>query len=374
MNLLVDLDERFGPDALASALRGIESAGYRAARQHADGDEQLMPWIDEVFGGTWSSEAYAGDSVIAYGQDGHAAFASYAAQDLEFRWLRGVGAEAGVGIFGPFGVAPEHRKRGIGPHLLIAALASLREQGYERALIPAVGEERLVEYYARHSGARIVETFEKSAFFAKSYRTLVLASGSGTNYQAVIDAVKAGRLPLNIAALICNVPDAGILARAKVEGTTAHVIAWDRTNESRAAFDARLFDAAIEVGPELVLLLGWMHLFDDAFVRRFADRTINIHPAFLPFAQQDDEVALSDGTYLPAFRGAHAVREALRAGAGWIGATAHELSIEADRGRVLVRKPMRLPAGADLDGAMTLLRPIEQKVVAGGIMRWVYER
>ncbi len=152
------------------------------------------------------------------------------------------------------------------------------------------------------------------------------------------------------------------------------MVVWDRANESRAAFDLRLLETAMRVEPELVLLLGWMHLFDDAFVRRFGDRAINIHPAYLPLDQRSDEVALSDSTYQAAFRGAHAVRDAVRAGASWIGATAHELSLVADRGRILVRKPVRLPAGVDLEVATGLLRPVEHKVVASGIMRWVYER
>jgi phosphoribosylglycinamide formyltransferase-1 len=76
----------------------------------------------------------------------------------------------------------------------------------------------------------------------------------------------------------------------------------------------------------------------------------------------------------PAFRGAHAVRDALAAGAKWTGATAHMLGAATDRGRVLVRKAVRLPEGADPAAAIELLRPVEQKVVAGGIMRWVYER
>jgi len=96
-----------------------------------------------------------------------------------------------------------------------------------------------------------------------------------------------------------------------------------------------------------------MHLFDDAFVRQFGDRAINIHRAF---------------------RGAHAVRDALDDGARWIGATAHMLDAATDRGRVLVRKPLLLPDGAFLATAIDLLRPVEQKIVAGGVMRWVYER
>ncbi len=382
VNLLVDLDERFGPDALVGALRGIENAGYSAAYDatSARDMERLPAWIDMIFGGTWGCEADVGRNVVACSEDEFAGFATYEPMGLRFKWLRGLAVQPGVGIFGPFGVAAEHRGSGVGPHLLTAALAALRECGYDRALIPAVGEEKLVEYYVRHSGARIVESFEKGAFHERRYRTLVLASGSGTNFQAVLDAARGGRLPLDISSLVCNRSDAVVLERARAASIPATCVVWDRSNESRAAYDARLLEVVSQAEPDLVLLLGWMHLFDETFVRTFGDRAINIHPAYLPLDQNAEMVTCPGRTggdeadEQPAFRGAHAVRDALNAGAKWTGATAHELSVGADRGRVLVRKPVRLPAGADLDAAMTLLRPVEHKVVAGGIMRWIYER
>lgn len=378
VNLLVDLDEqRFGAEALAGAMRGIEAAGYAAMPGYFTECHGglLGAWIDDVFGGTWSSEADAGMSVVASRAGvAYAGFASYDPKGLRFRWLRGLGSAPDVGIFGPFGVAPEHRKSGIGPHLLVAALASLKKRGYARALIPAVGEEKLVEYYARHSGARVAESFDKASFRAHRYRTVVLASGNGTHFQAVLDASKAGTLPIDIVALICNRADAPVRARALAGGVRDEVLAWDRAGESRAAFDARLLHAVSGEDPELVLLLGWMHLFDHAFVRAFGDRAINIHPAYLPLDQSEDEVVFPDGSDAPAFRGAHAIQDALAHGNGWTGATSHALSLEADSGRVLVRKPLRLPQNADLATAIELLRPVEQKVVAGGIMRWVYER
>jgi len=379
VNLLVDLDERrFGADALAGALRGIEAAGYAA--EVIPGYRKFTAWIDDVFGGTWSSEAHASRNVVAFRDDGrgYSGFASFdpvfGDEPLRFRWLRGLASEPGVGIFGPFGVAPEYRGSGIGPHLLVAALAGLRKRGYARALIPAVGEEKLVEYYTLHSGARVVETFEKASFREHRYRTVVLASGNGTHFQAALDASLEGRLPLDIVAMICNRTDAPVRARAQAGGVRDDVLARDRAGESRAAYDARVLRAVTGEEPELVLLLGWMHLFDDAFVRAFGDRAINIHPAYLPLDQTEAMVMFPDGSDAPAFRGARAIQDALAHGGGWAGATSHTLSLEADSGRVLVRKPLRLPDGADLATAIELLRPVEQKVVAGGIMRWVYEQ
>src|SRR6185437_11469648 len=189
VNLLVDLRSgQFGAEALSRALRGIESAGFSVERV-APGSDAFHAWIDEEFGGTWSSEAFAGKSVVATSGDRFAGFATYDPHGLRFSWLRGLGAQDGVGIFGPFGVAPEFRKSPIGPHLLVAALASLREAGYAKALIPAVGHEKLVEYYIRHSGAQVAERFDKAQWRAHRYRTIVLASGSGTNFQSVIDGV-----------------------------------------------------------------------------------------------------------------------------------------------------------------------------------------
>jgi phosphoribosylglycinamide formyltransferase-1 len=375
VNLLVDLDERFGSDALASAMRGIERAGYSAQDASAIGEAAALPsQLDDVFGGTWGCEAAAGGNIVARKGDAFAGFATYDPQGLRFRWLRGLGAEPGVGIFGPFGVAPEHRKSGIGPHLLVASLAALCARGYSRALVPAVGEEKLVEYYSRYSGAVVAERFEKASFRAHRFRTVVLASGNGTHFQAVLEASQAGTLPLDLVAMICNRGDAPVVERARAGGVRAEVVAWDRASESRAEYDERVLGAVSDEAPELVLLLGWMYLFDAAFVGAFGDRAINVHPAYLPLDQSEATVVVPDAGEVPAFRGARSIQDALRFGARWIGATSHELSLEADRGRVLVRKPLRLPEGAGLDEAIALLRPVEQRVVAGGIMRWVFER
>ncbi len=108
---------------------------------------------------------------------------------MQLSWLDGLAREPGVGIFGPFGVAPEERGRGVGRALLARALDALREGGYFRAIVPAVGDERLAGYYAEHAGAEIAERFDRAALMRRRRRTLVLASGNGSNFAAVIDAV-----------------------------------------------------------------------------------------------------------------------------------------------------------------------------------------
>lgn len=373
VNLVVDVgDGTFGDEVLAAALRGIESAGFSVGVADRS-DEQFLAWLDDEFGGAWSSEAYAGSSYVARKGDAIAGFATFDPRGLRFDWLRGLGAQGDVGIFGPFGVGKAFRKSGIGPHLLTAALCGVAARGYARALIPAVGEEKLIEYYQRNSGAVIAERFDKGRFRDAHVKTVVLASGGGSNFAAVMERAKDGRLPLDVTALVCNVADAAVLRRAADVGVNAHSVVWDRAGETRAAYDARLRTAVEEEAPDLLLLLGWMHVLDGGFVRAFPN-AINIHPAFLPLDGALDSVTMPDGSSLRAFRGPHAVCDALRAGAKWTGATAHRLSVQADRGDVLMRKPLRIATGADEAAVLEELHPIEHRLVAGAVMRWLFER
>ncbi|MDQ2664163.1 MAG: hypothetical protein M3Y18_09060 [Candidatus Eremiobacteraeota bacterium] len=374
VNLLVDLQaERFDEDALACALRNIESAGFEMETVRSAPDA-FLAWIDERFGGTWSSEAFAGNNLIARRKNEFAAFAAFAPRGLTFAWLRATGASDDVGIFGPFGVASEFRGTpGLGPNILVGALALLRRKGYARALIPAVGEEALVAYYIEHAGSFIAERFAKSTWTSQKRRTVVLASGNGTNAQSVLDAATQGRLPLHVLALVSNVAEARALERAHAAGVEAVSIPWVRSDASRALYDRRLLKALSAFDPELVVLAGWMHVLDPHFVARFPD-TINIHPAFLPHDQLRNDVGFPDGSVTPAYRGGHAIRDALRDGSAWTGATAHMLAESFDRGRVLVRKPLALPPGESEAAVAERLHPIEHRVLAGGIMRWVYER
>jgi phosphoribosylglycinamide formyltransferase-1 len=368
VNAVVDLDERFAGDA--AARERLARAGY-ALETTAGAGDPILAWIDLVFGGAWSSEVSIAQCAVATYDGKPAGFAAFDPHGLRYAWLRGIAREPGVGVFGPFGVAPEFRSTVAGPALLQIALCGLRARGYQRALIAATSDG-LMPYYAKHAGARAVERYDPAQFTPAPVRTVVLASGSGTNFQAVVDRVGAG-LPLDLAALVSNKPDAFALERARRAGIPTLALPWLRDEQSRDRYDAALRDAVAQFEPQLVLLLGWMHLLDPAFVEAFPEM-LNVHPAFLPLDPSRDSVGMPDGTIVPAFRGPRAVRDALVAGSAWIGASVHEVTVDTDRGRVLARKPLRVEAREDEDALLARLHPIEHILVTTAIRRWLFER
>jgi len=372
-NLVVDLDERFtfAPESMrgmTDSIPGVAIAPSVAA------DDAALAWIDQEFGGSWSSEAHAGTNVVAFREGRAVGFATFDPQGLRFRWLQGIARERDVGIFGPFGVAPAERRLGLGRTLLRLALAELRERGYARALVAAVGDAELIRYYADVAGARVAERFERATLVAPRPRTLVMASGSGSNFHAVLGGVGTGDLPIDVVGLITNNPHARAIERARRAGIDSiAILRWDRKTEPRRVYDARLLEAVSALQPDLVLLLGWMHLLDEAFVRTFPN-LINVHPAFLPLDPERDDVGLPDGSRIAAFRGPFAVRDALAANSGWVGATVHLVTPATDRGPVLARKPLRVEGEEDEAQVMERLHPVEHRLVATGIQRWLYER
>jgi phosphoribosylglycinamide formyltransferase-1 len=362
-NLVVDLLERPATPAPA----GIEVASAGPA------DDRTLAWIDECFGGAWSSEAHAGINVVAHRAGAPVGFATVDPKGLTYAWLDGIAREHDAGTFGPFGVAPGERKTELGRVLLFRALDVLRERGYARGVIPAVGDERLVRYYKDAAGARVAEEFDRVTLLRPKRRVLIMASGNGSNFQAVADAVQRGDLPLEIVGLLVNDERAFAIERAKKAGIAVRSVAWNRSTETRPAYDERLLEAARAATPDLVLLLGWMHLLSDAFVATFPE-LINLHPAFLPLDPQRDDVVFPDGARTAAFRGAYAVRDVLAASAPWAGATVHRVTNATDRGPVLARKPLRVERAEEEAALMERVHAVEREIVRAGIMRWLYER
>ncbi len=357
-NLVVDLSALpSDPSALATEVAG----------------DRTLAWIDETFSGTWSSEAAAGVNIVARCDDAPIGFATLDARGLKFRWLNGLARERDVGLFGPFGVVRKERKTGLGVFILRRALQALRERGYARALIPAVSGEGLVRYYADTVAAVVAEEFDRAALLAPRPRTLVMASGNGSNFQAVADASSTGSLPIEIVALVSNDSQARAIERARAAGVPARVVAWRRNEETRALYDERLLDVVRSEAPDLVLLLGWMHLLSDAFVAAFPEM-LNLHPAFLPLDPGRDDVGLPDGTRIPAFRGPRAVHDALAGGSRWAGATVHRVTPATDRGPVLARKPVPVEPKEEEAHLMERIHAVERDLVKAAVSRWLFER
>lgn len=368
VSLIVELDDaRFEGPALHREFEALDARGIRPLREHRT-PERLLGWIDAAFGGVWSPLAYAGGSWWAEDADGPIGFCAFDPRGLDFHWLRRWQAIEGLGVAGPLGVVVSARGRGLGATLLRAALFALRERGYRQALIPAVGAAH-VPFYERACGARIAEAFA-AAPRAPRARTTVLASGNGTNFQAVIDGARVGELPLEVTTLVVNRADAYARERARAAGIAEMLVV--REKETRAAYDERLIEAVAATEPDLVLLLGWMHVLPPAFVERFP-QILNLHPAFLPLDPSADRVTMPDGTQSPVYRGGRAVDAALEAGAAWIGASVHRVTPEVDRGAVMARAPLCVVSGEAREDLDARLHDLERRVLRLALRRWGWE-
>lgn len=168
-----------------------------------------------------------------------------------------------------------------------------------------------------------------------TFRVLVLVSGSGTLLQSLIDARDSGRLHAELAGVGADVECEGI-ARAERAGLDTFVHPMPalvrRGTPERLAWDAELADAVAAHDPDLVVSAGFMKLFDAEFMSRFAGRIINTHPALLP-----------------AFPGAHAVRDALAAGATETGASIFWVNDGVDTGELIAQQSV--PVEPDDDEA-----------------------
>lgn len=204
--------------------------------------------------------------------------------------------------------------------------------------------------------------------------TAVFVSGSGTNLQALIDMVQSAALPLEIRLVVSNNPQAYALERARLAGIPCIVMEFDRRAEDRSAYALRLASILRAKGVRLVLLLGWMHVLAKAFLDAGFDGVLNLHPAYLPEDPAADSVSFPDGTQTPAFRGAHALRDALAAGVPCSGASLIEITHLVDRGALLARKPMLLRPHEGEATALERLHAVEREVVREGIERWIAQR
>lgn len=157
----------------------------------------------------------------------------------------------------------------------------------------------------------------------------VLASGSGSNLQAILDAVAGRTIPAEVRVVLCNRPGAFAIDRARSYGVPVE-IADHRTFETRESFDRHLVERLREHGVELVCLAGFDRLISAVFVEAFRDRILNIHPALLP-----------------SFKGLHAQRQALEYGAKLAGCTVHFVDEQTDHGPIVIQAAVPILDGDD---------------------------
>ncbi|MBD2531265.1 phosphoribosylglycinamide formyltransferase [Nostoc flagelliforme FACHB-838] len=147
----------------------------------------------------------------------------------------------------------------------------------------------------------------------------IMASGNGSNFDVVAQAIQDGQLNAQIQVLIYNNPSAKAAVRAANRGVEA-VLLNHRNYKSREEFDEEIVQTLQHYDVEWVILAGWMRLLTSVFMDAFPDKIINIHPSLLP-----------------SFKGIHAVEQALASGVKITGCTAHIACLEMDSGPILMQ-------------------------------------
>jgi phosphoribosylglycinamide formyltransferase-1 len=182
----------------------------------------------------------------------------------------------------------------------------------------------------------------------------VLVSGSGTNLQAILDAVRDRSLDARVAVVVSNVPEAQALERARSAGVETVVLDHTQFGD-RVAFDRAVLDVLRERRVELVVLAGFMRLLTPVLLDAFPMRIVNVHPALLP-----------------AFPGVRGQRQALEYGARVSGCTVHFVDRGTDTGPIIAQAAVPVLEDDD-EATLTARILVEEHALLPRVLQWIAE-
>lgn len=188
-------------------------------------------------------------------------------------------------------------------------------------------------------------------------RMILIVSGSGTNMENIVRRVQAGEIKAEVTGVIGDREGIASKDRAAKLGVPYFEIARKKF-ESKEAFEAAMASKIEEVRADWIVLAGFMRILSDDFVERYWGRIINIHPA-----------------YLPAFPGAHGIRDAFEAGVSETGVTVHFVDTGVDTGQIILQKKVPVLAGDTLETLEERVHALEyelypealRKILAGEV-------
>jgi phosphoribosylglycinamide formyltransferase-1 len=179
-------------------------------------------------------------------------------------------------------------------------------------------------------------------------RLAVFASGGGTNFQSILDAINAGELHAEVVLCVTNNADAGALGRAESAGVSTAVI--DPSGRTEDAFGADLLDALGAHDVSFVALAGYLRKIPPAVVDRYRGRMLNVHPALLPAFG-------GKGMY-----GMNVHRAVVDYGVHWTGATIHLVDEEYDHGPIVLQEPVPVFADDTPEDVAARVLPVEHRL------------
>jgi phosphoribosylglycinamide formyltransferase 1 len=194
-------------------------------------------------------------------------------------------------------------------------------------------------------------TADATAGAARGCRVVVLLSGTGSTAQALFDAAADPRYPARVVAVGSDRADAQGLDRARAAGLPTFVVA-PADFPDRGHWDCALTRAVKVFHPDLVVSAGFMRILGAPFLAEFGGRTVNSHPALLP-----------------AFPGAHAVRDALEAGVKVTGCTVHLVDAGVDTGPIVAQHSVDVVDGDDEAGLHERIKVVERALLVDVVAR-----
>ena len=183
----------------------------------------------------------------------------------------------------------------------------------------------------------------------------VFASGSGSNYQAIVEACHDGRIEADVVLLVCDKPGAKVLERAERYGTESFAFN-PKDYESRDAYETLLAKMLEDRGVDYICLAGYMRIVGSVLLERFEQRIVNIHPSLLP-----------------SFKGAHAIQDAVDYGVKIFGVTTHFVDETLDGGRIIDQAAI-VYEGSDVEELTNLIHNIEHKLYVKTINKLINKK
>ena len=225
-----------------------------------------------------------------------------------------------------------------------------------------------------HTSGKPEETSETPQH---SLRLGVLISGSGSNLQALIDAIENKQLTeVEIALVVSNNANAYGVQRALKHNVPVIYLPWVRLAGAQfiAPQKGEMSESEVKLTAllqlfkvDLIVLAGWMRILSAAFLEQFPQQVINLHPALLPDDGTGHTYTTHDGTPIPVFRGLHAVKQALDAGVKVTGSTVHYVTPEVDAGPVICREEVAIVPGDTEESLHERIKAVEHRLIVEAV-------
>jgi phosphoribosylglycinamide formyltransferase-1 len=184
----------------------------------------------------------------------------------------------------------------------------------------------------------------------------VFASGRGTNFQAIIKAIKKGIIKANLSLLVCDNPDAFCLKRAKKAGIKC-VLVERKDFSSRDDFEAKIIEHLKQGNIDLIVMAGFMRMLGVKLVSEYRDKILNIHPAILP-----------------CFKGSQGIKDAFDYGAKVTGVTVHFVDEKMDHGPIILQQAVKIEEGDTLESLEARIHKLEHKLYPKCISLFIEDR